>query len=89
MLELEALRQSLTHVHQSHLELSQDAVVGKIQASVMESFTQERALIQARHQMELDQIRRHHQEEQERQQQRHQSQMGQLVSKAAVLYFTF
>uniref|UniRef100_A0A3B3ZBW4 ELK domain-containing protein n=1 Tax=Periophthalmus magnuspinnatus TaxID=409849 RepID=A0A3B3ZBW4_9GOBI len=78
MLELEALRLSLTNVHQSHLELSQDAAVGKIQASMKETFTQERALIQARHHMEMDQVRRHHEEEQERRQQLHQSQMGKL-----------
>ncbi|KAK7904190.1 hypothetical protein WMY93_016797 [Mugilogobius chulae] len=78
MLELEALRLSLTNVHQSQMELSQDAVVGKIQASMKETFTQERALIQARHQMELDQIKRHHQEELERRLQLHQSEMDKL-----------
>ncbi|CAL1575748.1 unnamed protein product [Knipowitschia caucasica] len=78
MLEMEALRLNLINSHHTQLEPSQDTAVGTIQASMKETFTQERALIQAKHQMEVDQIRRHHQEEQERTQQLHQSDMDKL-----------
>lgn len=85
MVELEALRLSLTSVHVSQLELSQgnlqlqqEMTVGKIQASMKESFAQERALLLAKHQVELAQIRRQNQEEHERLQQLHQNEMDKL-----------
>ncbi|XP_034381587.1 pericentrin isoform X4 [Cyclopterus lumpus] len=61
--ELEALRLSLTNVHMSQLE--QESSLTKVQTSMRESFAQESALLQARHRIELDQIRRQNQEQQE------------------------
>uniref|UniRef100_A0A3Q4I7N9 Pericentrin n=1 Tax=Neolamprologus brichardi TaxID=32507 RepID=A0A3Q4I7N9_NEOBR len=82
-IELEALRLSLTTVHKSHLERSQENVeqeqtsaLIKVQASMQEKFDQEIALLQARHQSEVDQIKRKNQEQQERLLELHQQDMG-------------
>ncbi|XP_078134423.1 pericentrin isoform X2 [Sander vitreus] len=71
--ELEALRLSLTNVH-----VSQESGLTKVQASSRETFAQESALLQAQHQLELDQIRRQNQEQQERLHELHQQNMNEL-----------
>ncbi|XP_026194895.1 pericentrin-like isoform X2 [Anabas testudineus] len=84
-LELEALRLSLTSVHLSQLEHSQDnlqreqeSALTQVQASLRETFSQESALLQAQHQSELSQIRQLSQEDQERMQELHQRHMDEL-----------
>ncbi|XP_031703854.1 pericentrin [Anarrhichthys ocellatus] len=72
--ELEALRLSLTNVRTSQLE--QETSLTKVSSSPRETFAQESALLQARHQLELDQIRR--QEQQERLSELHQQDMNEL-----------
>ncbi|XP_074517505.1 pericentrin isoform X9 [Sebastes fasciatus] len=74
--ELEVLRLSLTDVPMSQLE--QESALTKVQTSLRETFAQECALLQARHQLELDQIRRQNQEQQERLRERHQQDMNEL-----------
>ncbi|XP_031165616.2 pericentrin isoform X6 [Sander lucioperca] len=71
--ELEALRLSLTNVH-----VSQESALTKVQVSSRETFAQESALLQAQHQLELDQIRRQNQEQQERLHELHQQNMNEL-----------
>ncbi|XP_039642921.1 pericentrin isoform X3 [Perca fluviatilis] len=71
--ELEALRLSLTNAH-----VSQESALTKVQASSRETFAQESALLQAQHQLELDQIRRQNQEQQERLHELHQQNMNEL-----------
>ncbi|XP_035529571.1 pericentrin [Morone saxatilis] len=70
--ELETLHLSLTNVHMSQLEHSQvnfqqeqESTLTKVQTSLRETFSQESALLQARHQLELDQLRKQNQEQQE------------------------
>ncbi|XP_034530488.1 pericentrin isoform X2 [Notolabrus celidotus] len=70
--ELEALHLSLTSAHNSQLEHSQlnsqqeqESSVAKVQASLRDTFAQESALLQSRHQLDLDQIRQQNQEQQE------------------------
>ncbi|XP_028995899.1 pericentrin isoform X2 [Betta splendens] len=72
-LELEALRLSLTSAHTSQLEHSnvnlhreEASALIQAQASLRETFTQERALLQAQHQAELSRIKQLDQEQQER-----------------------
>ncbi|XP_025756941.1 pericentrin [Oreochromis niloticus] len=84
-IELEALHLSLTTVHKSHLERSQENVeqeqtsaLIKVQASMQEKFDQEIALLQARHQSEVDQIKRKNQEQQERLLELHHQDMEEL-----------
>ncbi|XP_042078537.1 pericentrin isoform X4 [Haplochromis burtoni] len=84
-IELESLRLSLTTVHKSHLERSQENVeqeqtsaLIKVQASMQEKFDQEIALLQARHQSEVDQIKRKNQEQQERLLELHQQDMEEM-----------
>ncbi|XP_078031283.1 pericentrin isoform X3 [Epinephelus lanceolatus] len=82
--ELETLRLSLTGLHMSQLEHSQtnlqqeQEALTKVQASLRETFAKESALLQARHQSELDQIRRQNQEQQERLHELHQRDMNEL-----------
>ncbi|XP_041809392.1 pericentrin isoform X2 [Chelmon rostratus] len=83
--ELEALRVSLTSVHMSQLEHSQvnlqqeqESALTKVQASLRETFSQESALLQARHQFELDQIRQQNHEQQERLHELHRQDMNDL-----------
>ncbi|KAM9707457.1 pericentrin isoform 3-T3 [Menidia menidia] len=85
ILELEALRLSLTTVHMSQLEcsernpeLEQESAPSKALSSVQDRFAQESALLQARHQSDLDQVKRQSQEEQERLHQLHQQQINDL-----------
>lgn len=77
------MRLSLTTVHKSNLERSQENVeqeqtsaLIKVQASMQEKFDQEIALLQARHQSEVDQIKRKNQEQQEMLLELHQQDMG-------------
>lgn len=77
------MRLSLTTVHKSNLERSQENVeqeqtsaLIKVQASMQEKFDQEIALLQVRHQSEVDQIKRKNQEQQERLLELHQQDMG-------------
>ncbi|KAK5617014.1 hypothetical protein CRENBAI_016494 [Crenichthys baileyi] len=84
-LELEALRLSLTTVHMSQLETSQanmqqeqHSALGKLQASMRDTFTQESALLQARHQSDLDKINQQNQEQQDRLQKLHQKEIDEL-----------
>ncbi|XP_038584251.1 pericentrin isoform X3 [Micropterus salmoides] len=84
-IELEALRLSLTNVHMSQLELSQvnlqqdkESALTKAQASLRETFAQECALLHARHQLELDQVRQQNHEQQERLHELHQQDMNEL-----------
>ncbi|XP_047200841.1 pericentrin isoform X3 [Girardinichthys multiradiatus] len=84
-LELEALRLSLTTVHMSQLETSQANVqqeqhsaLCKLQASMRDTFTQESALLQARHQSDLDKINQQNQEQQDRLQKLHQKEIDEL-----------
>ncbi|KAM3870972.1 pericentrin [Diretmus argenteus] len=84
-LELDALRLSLTNLHMSHLELSQtnlhkerEAALSEVQASLREKWAQEGAVLQARQQFELDQIREQNQEQQERLHKLHQRDMDEL-----------
>uniref|UniRef100_A0A3B5B329 Pericentrin-like n=1 Tax=Stegastes partitus TaxID=144197 RepID=A0A3B5B329_9TELE len=81
--ELEALRLSMSTVHLSQLEHSQvnlqqeqESALIKVQASMRETFAQESALLQARHQSQLDQIKQEKQEQQERLREVHQQDMG-------------
>ncbi|KAM7376064.1 hypothetical protein PAMP_005812 [Pampus punctatissimus] len=77
--ELEVLRQSLTNIHMSQVELSQvNMQQESAQASLKETFAQESALLQARHQSELDQIRQQNQEQQERLRELHRQDMDEL-----------
>ncbi|XP_021163480.2 pericentrin [Fundulus heteroclitus] len=84
-LELEALRLSLTTVHMSQLETSQanmqqeqQSAFGKLQASMREAFTQEGALLHARHQSDLHEIQQQNKEQQERLQKLHQQEIDEL-----------
>ncbi|KAM9354836.1 pericentrin [Pholidichthys leucotaenia] len=77
ILELEALRLSLTAVHMSQLEHCQENQE-KWQASMQEKFGQDGALLQARHQSELNQIKQQNQQEQERLNELHQKDMDEL-----------
>ncbi|XP_054469221.1 pericentrin isoform X2 [Anoplopoma fimbria] len=74
--ELEALRLSLTNVSMS--QLGQESSLTKVQTSLRETFAQESALLHARHQLELDQIRRQNQEQQDRLCELHQQDMNEL-----------
>ncbi|XP_036981473.1 pericentrin isoform X2 [Acanthopagrus latus] len=83
--ELEAVRLSLTSVHLSQLEHShvnlkqeQESALTKAQASLRETFAQESALLQAQHQLELDQIRQQNQEQQEKLCERHREEMDMM-----------
>ncbi|XP_008275148.1 pericentrin [Stegastes partitus] len=83
--ELEALRLSMSTVHLSQLEHSQvnlqqeqESALIKVQASMRETFAQESALLQARHQSQLDQIKQEKQEQQERLREVHQQDMDEL-----------
>lgn len=85
------MRLSLTSVHMSQLEHSQlslkheqESIVTKVQTTSRETFAQESALLQARHQSELNQIRQQNQEQQEKLQELHQQQIGE-----SRLYRTF
>ncbi|KAM6917864.1 pericentrin isoform 2-T2 [Lycodopsis pacificus] len=75
--DLEALRLSLTNVRTSQLE--QESSLTKVSSSLRESLAQESALLQARHQLELDQIGRQNQEQQERLCELHQQGMNELT----------
>ncbi|MED6286560.1 hypothetical protein CHARACLAT_007257 [Characodon lateralis] len=84
-LELAALRLSRTTVHMSQLETSQANVqqeqhsaLCKLQASMRDTFTQESALLQARHQSDLDKINQQNQEQQDRLQKLHQKEIDEL-----------
>ncbi|KAM6912231.1 pericentrin [Xenentodon cancila] len=84
-MELEALRLSLTTVHMSQLEHSQtnmqqeqESALSKVQASMRETFSQETALMQTRHQSELDLIKKQSEEHQERLHELHQQEMDNL-----------
>ncbi|XP_076604354.1 pericentrin isoform X2 [Chaetodon auriga] len=80
--ELEAL----TSVHMSQLEQhsqvnlqqEQESALNKVQASLREAFSQESAVLQARHQFELDQIRQQSHEQQERLRELHRRDMNEL-----------
>ncbi|KAL6105456.1 pcnt [Pungitius sinensis] len=74
--ELHALRLSLTNAGTSRLE--QESLLTKVQASLKETFAQESDLLNARHQLELDQIIRQNQEQQERLHVLHQQDMNEL-----------
>ncbi|XP_069008664.1 pericentrin isoform X2 [Embiotoca jacksoni] len=83
--ELEALRLSLTTAHTSQLEPSsvnlqqeQESALIKVQASMRETFVQESAVLQARHQSELDQITQQNQQQQERLRELHQQEINEL-----------
>ncbi|XP_054861917.1 pericentrin isoform X3 [Amphiprion ocellaris] len=83
--ELEALRLSLSTVHLSQLEHSQvnlqqeqESALIKVQASMRETFAQESALLQARHQSQLNQLKQQNQEQQERLREVHQQDMDEL-----------
>ncbi|XP_047466343.1 pericentrin [Mugil cephalus] len=83
--ELEALRLSLTTVHMSQLEHSQvnlqqeqESALVKVQASMRETFAQESALVQARHQSELERLKQQNREQQERLRELHQQDVDKL-----------
>ncbi|CAJ1074387.1 pericentrin isoform X4 [Xyrichtys novacula] len=83
--ELEALRLSLTSAHTSQLEHSQlnfqqeqESALTKAQASLRDTFTQESTLLQAWHQLDLDQLRQQNQQEQERLRELHRQSMNEL-----------
>ncbi|XP_051244571.1 pericentrin isoform X2 [Dicentrarchus labrax] len=81
--ELETLHLSLTNVHMSKLEHSQvnfeqESTLTKVQTSLRETFSQESALLQARHQLELDQLRKQNQEQQEKLRELHQQDTNEL-----------
>lgn len=71
------MRLSLTNVH-----VSQESALTKVQVSSRETFAQESALLQAQHQLELDQIRRQNQEQQERLHELHQQNMSEQTKSA-------
>ncbi|XP_015248198.1 PREDICTED: pericentrin-like isoform X1 [Cyprinodon variegatus] len=82
-LELEALRVSLTTVYTSQLEASQASeqqaeVISKLKASMKETFTQERAILQAQHESDLEKLKQENQEQQDRLQKQHQLEMDEL-----------
>ncbi|XP_039994200.1 pericentrin isoform X3 [Xiphias gladius] len=84
-LELEALRLSLTCVHMSQLERSlnlqqeQESPLTMVHAHLSETFTQESASLQAKDQLELDQLRLQNQEQLERLRELHQRDMDELT----------
>ncbi|XP_077416104.1 pericentrin isoform X2 [Vanacampus margaritifer] len=70
--ELEALRLSLTNLHMSHLEVSQETALAKVQASLRDQ-----------HQLELDRIREQNEAQQDRLRELHQRDMDELNQKFA------
>uniref|UniRef100_UPI0037E7F2AE pericentrin isoform X2 n=1 Tax=Semicossyphus pulcher TaxID=241346 RepID=UPI0037E7F2AE len=83
--EVEALHLSLTSVHMTQLQHSQvnlqqeqESALAEVQASLRDTFAQESSLLQARHQLELDQVREQNQEQQERLRELHQQDMNEL-----------
>lgn len=83
-MELEALRVSLTTVYTSQLEASQASeqqaeVISKLKASMKETFTQERAILQAQHESDLEKLKQENQEQQDRLQKQHQLEMGTYI----------
>ncbi|XP_058471141.1 pericentrin [Solea solea] len=86
-IELEALHLSLTTVHMSHLEHAQvnqqqqqeqESALTQVQASLRETFAQERATLQLQHQLELDQLRQQDQEQLEGLREQHQQDLDEL-----------
>ncbi|KAM6968416.1 pericentrin [Tautogolabrus adspersus] len=83
--ELETLRLSLTSVHMSQVELSklnleqeQESALTKVQASLRDTFAQESALLQSRHQLEMDRMRQQDQKQQDKLRELHQQNMNEL-----------
>ncbi|XP_029316030.1 LOW QUALITY PROTEIN: pericentrin [Cottoperca gobio] len=74
--EFEALRLSLTSAHMCQPE--QESALTKVQGSLKETLAQESALLQDRHQSDLDQTRRQNQEQQEKLRELHQRDMNEL-----------
>ncbi|XP_062413118.1 pericentrin isoform X11 [Pungitius pungitius] len=74
--ELHALRLSVTNAGTSRLE--QESLLTEVQASLKETFAQESDLLNARHQLELDQITRQNQEQQDRLHVLHQQDINEL-----------
>ncbi|KAM4723553.1 pericentrin isoform 2-T2 [Anableps anableps] len=84
-LELDALRLSLTTVHISQLETSQEnlqqeqqSALCELQASMRDTSAQENALLRARHQLDLNKIKQQNREEQVRLQKLHQQEIDEL-----------
>ncbi|XP_055764487.1 A-kinase anchor protein 9-like isoform X2 [Salvelinus fontinalis] len=84
-LELEALRLSLTNHQTTQLELSQanlqrerEASLSELQASLREKWAQERAVLQARQQFEVERLRAECEERIQREQQEYQRNMDAL-----------
>ncbi len=65
---------------QVNLQQEQESALTKVQASLRETFAQESALLHARHQLELDQIKQQNQEQQERLRELHQQDMSERFS---------
>ncbi|XP_034145545.1 pericentrin isoform X3 [Esox lucius] len=84
-LELEALRLSLTNLHTAQLELTQanlqrerEASLSELQASLREKWAQEKAVLQARQQFEVERLTVEGEERSRREQQEHQRNMDSL-----------
>ncbi|KAL1021956.1 hypothetical protein UPYG_G00020370 [Umbra pygmaea] len=84
-LELEALRLSLANLHTAQLELTQtnlqrerEAALSELQASLREKWAQDRAVLQARQQFEVERLRADSEDRSQRLQQEHQSNIDSL-----------
>lgn len=82
-LELEALRLSLSNMHTSQLELTQSNLRKEKETALMElremlndKRAQEIAILQSRHQFELEHIKEHNQKEKEEIELKHQDELG-------------
>ena len=61
-----------------NLEQEQESALSKVRSSMREAFDQESALLQARHQSDLDEIKRQSREEQERRHELHLQEMSEF-----------
>lgn len=90
------MRLSPTSVHMSQLEHShvnlqreQASALTQAQASLRETFTQERALLQTQHEAKLCRVKQLDQEQQERQKDLHRCEMGECSRACYSLFYFF
>ncbi|XP_008397956.1 pericentrin isoform X2 [Poecilia reticulata] len=84
-MELEALRLSLTTprvsqlaTSQANVQQEQESAVDELQATMREKLAQESALLQARHQSDLDSVKQQNRQQQDRLQELHQQEIDEL-----------
>lgn len=68
---MSGLEQSRVNLQQEH-----ESTLAKVQASLKETFAQEIALVQAQHQLELDQLRKQNKEQQEHLSEQHEQKIS-------------